>query len=117
MAGAANLFPQVGPGALPVVTSGHVARTDEARSLQQMLRDARHLHNEDSAAAGRLAMRHSKRMWKKIRVLILGLTAPESALLILDMDVLRRVIWHVVRSELPVAAADSPAAPWARLVR
>ena len=56
-------------------------------------------------------------MWKKIRVLLLGLRAPESALRILDMDVFRRIVWHVVRSELPRVAVDSPAAPWARLVR
>jgi len=118
VAGAANRFePQFG-GAWPLpAVANDVASTREAKSLLQMLQDSRRLRNEDPAAGARLALRHSKRMWKKIRVLILGLTAPDSAFHLIPFDVLRRIFWHMARSELPLVAVNSPAAPWARFVR
>lgn len=117
VAGAVNTFePQFGPG-LPVAANNATGTGEALRSLEQMLRDSRRQRFEDPAAVARLAVRHSKRMWKKVRLLILGLRAPESALNFLNMDVFRRIIWHVARSELPLVAVDSPAAPWARLVR
>jgi len=118
VAGAANRFePQFG-GAWPLpAVANDVSSTREARSLLQMLQDSQRLRNEDHAAGARLALRHSKRMWKKIRVLILGLTAPDSTFHLIPLDVLRRIVWHMARSELPLVAVNSPAAPWARFVR
>jgi hypothetical protein len=67
-------------------------------------------------AGARLAERHSSRMWKKIRVIILGLDSPGSPFSALGMDMIRQIAWYAVHNELPVAAAASPQAPWAGFI-